>query len=219
MRAMSPTSEELRHQFVALSEGAAPQPGCPEPESLYDAARGGLPAAEVSGIIDHTSRCFVCAETWRLARELDTEGLLAKKAASRSTGFTSMTWLAAAAAITLAVSAGLFMLPLREETAPVMREGEEPTIHSLVPATEALSRSACVLTWSAVEAGARYSLQVGTQDLTFVAQARDLDQPRYTVPAKDLEKLPAEAILYWRVEATLPDGRRIASVTFINRLQ
>lgn len=219
MKEMSPTAEQLRQVFVALSDDAAPQPDCPEPGRIWDAAHGKLDAAEAAGTIDHTSRCFVCAETWRLAHEMDTGGLLARKAAGRQTGFTSMMWLAAAAAVTLTVGVGLFVAPARKDSTPVMREGEETAIQSLVPESEALPRAACVLRWTAAETGARYNVQVGTGDLTPVAQAGNLDRPEFTVPFESLEKISSGAPLLWRVEAILPDGSRIASATFISRLQ
>jgi hypothetical protein len=101
----------------------------------------------------------------------------------------------------------------------VMRAGEEIAIRSLVPESAPLPREACVLKWSEPAGGARYTVRVGTEDLSPVARAENLDRAEYTVPAKDLERIPPASVLVWRVEAVLPDGRRIASPGFRNRLE
>ncbi len=59
---------------------------------------------------------------------------------------------------------------------------------------------------------------VSDADLEVLAQAGDLTQARFLVPADALAGLVSGAELYWQVEAVLPDGSSRTSRTFINRL-
>jgi hypothetical protein len=62
-------------------------------------------------------------------------------------------------------------------------------------------------------------VHVTDEDLNGVADGQDLDSEQFIVPEKALGALPTGARLLWRVEAFLPDGRRRASPTFVNRLE
>jgi hypothetical protein len=119
----------------------------------------------------------------------------------------------------LLLTAGLVVILRRGAPPVVMRAGEEVAIRSLVPESAPLPREACVLRWSEPAGGARYTVRVGTDDLSPIALGENLDQTEYRVQAKDLEKVPPGAVIVWRVEAVLPDGRRIASPGFRNRLE
>jgi hypothetical protein len=214
--------EDLKAAFASLSESAAGGPDCPSPGEIWESARGGASPARASAVVDHTSRCFACAEAWRLAgefggRTVPESGSAGSTPASRAPGF--RTWTALAAAVLL-VTAGFGVVILRRGAPPVvMRAGEEVAIRSLASESAPLSREACVLKWSEPAAGARYTVRVGTEDLTPIANAENLDRPEYTVPAKDLGKVPPGSVIVWRVEAVLPDGRRIASPGFRNRVE
>lgn len=213
---------DLKTAFAALSESAGGGPDCPPPEAIWDAVTGVATPARAAAIVDHTSRCFACAEAWRLAREFGAQSIPAPGSAgstpaARIQGLRAWTVLAAAV---VTVVAGLGVVILRRSAPPVvMRAGEEVAIVSLVPEAIPLRREECILTWSEPAAGARYTVRVGTEDLSPVALADRLDRAEYTISAKDLEKLPAGSVLVWRVEAVLPDGHRITSTGFRNRLE
>ena len=217
-----PLPEDLRDTFAALSLSAVPRPDCPAPEAIWEAATGAAPAASAAAVVEHTSGCFACAEAWRLARAVADTAIAAPGStgsAPSSGAFGGRTWILLAAAV-VTVTAGLGVLTLRRSEAPVvMRAGEEVAIRSLVDESTPLARAHCVLKWSEPAPGARYTVRVGTEDLAPVAHVADLDRAEYTVPAQDLEKLPAGSVLVWRVEAVLPDGRRIDSPGFRNRLE
>ena len=214
--------EDLKTAFASLSESATGGPDCPTPEAIWDAVTGGSTSGDAATIADHTSRCFACAEAWRLAREFcgATGAEPGSEGAAPAPGVPGIrTWTALAAA-GVVLAAGLGLLMIRQGSPPaVMRAGEEVAIVSLVAETTPLSREACVLRWSEPGAGARYTVRVGTEDLSPVAHAENLDRPEYTVEAKDLEKVPPGAAIIWRVEAALPDGRRLASPGFRNRVE
>jgi len=220
-----PSLEDLRAAFTSLSANAAPGPDCPAPDSIWEALRGGMSARSTAVIVEHTSRCHACAEAWRLGREFAGQKRADAGAVARATAFPFRApaygvWagLAAAALLLIVVGIGVVMPPPGQQP-EVTRAGEEKTIQSLVEGSAPLLRDACVLKWSAPAAEARYTLRVGTQDLTPIASLQNLERPEYQVPIKNLEKLPPGATIVWRVEAILPDGRRIASQAFMNRIE
>jgi hypothetical protein len=56
-------------------------------------------------------------------------------------------------------------------------------------------------------------------DLEPVASARGLDTPEYLVPVDALSRVPPGGTIAWTVEARLPDGRRLRSGGFLNRVE
>ncbi len=226
-RDMERETERLRRGFAA--DRGAPRPAdCPPPESIWRAARGELGARDVREVVAHVAACGECAEAWRLARafaeEADGEEGAAEPVApaGRRPVLHLGQWAAAAAAVLALVAAGLWWSgrPGEVGQAPVYRgEGGEVTIRSQVPEGRALPRDHAELAWSGAPAGSTYDLSVSTEDLRTLDQAEDLEEPRYTVPAKALDGLAAGAKVLWRVEAHLPDGRTVASPTFVTEME
>ena len=60
---------------------------------------------------------------------------------------------------------------------------------------------------------------MATEDLRVIAEARDLDAAEYTVPTEALVDLPSGSRIVWQVHANLPDGRRLASRSFVQSLE
>ena len=214
-----PEVERLRAAFAAPA-GPAPEPdACPAPERIWAAVRGELSASEVREVIDHTIACPACAEDWRLAAALDrkvADGTAQARTSSPSRSALGRPWLSAVAAVLVL---GFVLVPVlrHDDPAPIYR-GEDEAIQSALPAGEALPREEAVLRWTG-PAGAVYDVQVTTEDLRVVATAGGLETPELRVPAEALRDLPSGAALLWRVEATLPDGAEMASVTFSNSLR
>jgi hypothetical protein len=207
--------EDLRATFASLSESAVGGPECPSPEEIWESATGGGDRVRASTVVDHTSRCFACAESWRLARAFSGQPISSPAAGNPG----RRTWTALIAAVVV-LSGGIGVVMLRRGVPPdAMRAGEEVTIRSLVPESSPLPREACVLRWSEPIGGARYTVRVGTEDLSAIALAENLDRAEYRVLEKDLEMIPSGSAIVWRVEAVLPDGRRIASPGFRNRVE
>jgi hypothetical protein len=222
MRETSLPSEELRQAFAALSASAVAGPDCPSPDAIWEAVRGEASASAAATVVEHTSRCFVCAEAWRLGHEFAGQILPELAAGSSARAFRAPMfgiWASLAAAALLVVAAIGLMLPGRLHQPIVTRAGEESVIVSLVPETTPLPRDAFLLRWSKLADNARYSIRVGTEDLTSIAFQQNLLQPEYQVPSKSLEEIPPGATIIWRVEADLPDGRHMASATFKNKLE
>jgi hypothetical protein len=217
--------ERLRAALRALAEGARPGEKCPPPERLWATLRAELPVDERREVIDHMASCPSCAEAWRLAVEIHPGPLPAAAPERRSWPASlfaapSSVPLAAAAALVVAIGAGLFVL--RESgppSKPGYREAGPSAIRSLVPEGESLPRDAFRLRWSPGPEGARYDVRVTSESLDTVASARGLTEPSYLVPESALASLPAGTRLLWQVQARLPDGERRDSPTFITSLR
>lgn len=226
--------DDLRRAFAAGAEWApaAGAEACPPAERLWSAAAGELPPEERRAVIDHSSRCAACAEDFRVAagmvRAAGAAPASTQPAASAGGGVVvagpwlarpQSRWLLSSVAATFflaAIFAGLFGRFGGEVAPPVYRGGENDIVSLLGPAAW-LPREAATLRWQG-PAGARYEITVTTADLEPVAAAGDLVAGSYTLPPAQLAALPAETLLLWRVEAVLPDGRRLASPTFEARL-
>jgi hypothetical protein len=208
------SDDELRRAWAKAAERAAPRPDCPSPERIFDAVRGELGPAGASSLLEHVAGCASCAEDWRLAREVSEALPAAEPALARRPWLGGWAALPAAAAVLLAAAAALLV----PRVAPY-REAAPLAIHSLLDEARPLQRSACLLRWSAGPAGTRYDVLVGTPDLTPLLSERGLPVSELRVPERALARLPAGARLLWRVEALLPDGARVASPTFVSRIE
>jgi hypothetical protein len=180
-----------------------------------------LTAAEVGVVIDHFIACPSCAADWRAAKgwESDVE-TPAEPEALRDARRPVVRWagLAAAAAIFLVGVVAVYQFVAAVPSGPVSRTADE-TIRSLVPEEDVLPRDAAVLRWTPVGEDAVYSVEIGKIDLTTLASARELGETEFTVPPRALESVEAGESIVWQVEAQLPDGRRIASEAFLNRIE
>lgn len=213
----------LRRAFASLA-GTAPAatPGtCPEPERIYDAVRGELPPDELRRIVEHLADCPDCAEAWRLAAAFEEEGGVPAPAASPQP-FPRL--VAVAATVLVAVlAAGLWWTTVQTPEAPVYRAAGDAAVVSLLSEGEPLDRDEPVLRWEVAPPGApegtTYDVLVTTADLDLVSEASELAEARYEIPAEALAGLPSGAELLWRVEAVTPEGRRIASPTFVTQIE
>lgn len=204
---MGAMSEELRRAWRERPVGE-----CERTERVWGAVDGSLSVGERRELAEHAIGCAACAEAWRLAAALTSEASTRRRPA----------WhlIAAATLVAAAGLAGWGLLGTSQSPAPVVeRDSAVVTIESLLEEEAALPREAFELVWSGAPAGSHYDVEVGTTDLRVVARATALETPRFTVPAEDLAELPAGARIAWRVVATLPDGRRVESLTFINRIR
>ena len=211
------SQEELRRGFAALSVRAVPGDSCPPAEAIWDALRGEASTSQTESIVTHTAECHTCAEAWRLGRAFAGPG---NATAVRPLPRRRRPWTVLALAASLVIVAGIVLQRVVRNPEPITtRSGEESAIRSLVPESEALHRQACRLRWSEAGPEARYVVRVGGADLSMIDTSPSLDKPEYVVPGKSLEKIPSGAMIVWRVEASLPDGRKMASPAFKNRVE
>lgn len=117
--------------------------------------------------------------------------------------------LAAAAVIVVAV----LTIPTRPPPDPLRAPGGI-AIASELPAGKPLARDGCVLRWSGGPPGTLYAVEVAREDLTVLLRAEAVEESEYRIPENVLASLPPGATLFWRVEAVLPDAKRIESPVF-----
>lgn len=223
---MSPESsvvERLRAAFAADDRGPEAGGTCPEPGELWDALHGLLEAEPARRIVQHLARCPSCAAEWRVGMTGGTSELAAKAAADRPAATRGrrrvLVGIAGAAAIAAGLAVVVIAPGLWQAERPAGFRGAEGAIRSLVPEDRALPREACVLRWSEVSPQARYSVHVTLPTLEPLVEAHGLELAEYTVPAGALAGLPPGATLVWRVEARLPDGGRVPSPAFVQRIE
>jgi anti-sigma factor RsiW len=214
----------LRRAFASLAGTASTEaPGsCPEPERIYDAVRGKLPPGELREVVEHLADCPACAEAWRLAAAFEEEAGAAVPATMAARPFPRLVAVAASVLVAL-LAVGVWWTAYRApEEVPVYRAAGDAEIVSLLPDGQALDREHPVLRWQVAPPGApdgtTYDVLVTTADLEAVAEASELEEPRFELPADALEDLPAGTELLWRVVATTPEGRRFTSPTFVTPL-
>jgi hypothetical protein len=175
--------------------------GCPSPDALRSVAERTGGEVKRLTLMEHVAGCSDCQ------RELALLGQVAgTRPAARRTLVprVPVRWLAAAAAIVLAVVGGR-ALATRGPVAPVMR-GDQPAVTLLAPAGSTQATPAPVFVWSSVERATRYEVEVLGPDAELVASAMVRD----TVMAAPDDLEPG--IRYrWRVTALRADGTRVES--------
>jgi Putative zinc-finger len=219
---MRVTDDDLKD---LLPERPGSRQACPPPEALGAAAAGALPDAEREAVIEHVARCRECAEEVRLVAPLGpwAEAAAAQlqpravpvAAPARAWWRPWPVWAAAAVAL-LALP---FVVRLQRDSTPAaMRAQEGTAIRSLLPEAAPVPRARCLLRWTDLGPGARYSVSVLTKDLRPLASADGLERPEYAVAPDALGTVPSGSEIVWSVEARWPDGRRRASPMFVTRL-
>jgi len=213
-----PVLERLRAAWRERSEATAASPDCAAPERVWSAVRGEAPREEARRLLLHAAGCAACGTAVRLAREIGTAsgGIAATPARA---GLPWYGWAAAAAAAAALLSLPLWLPSEEQPDAAAYRDQGAETIRSLLPDGEAMPRDGFVLRWTPGPPGTRYSVRVTQADLTPVASTQALEGPEWHVPEEALAGLAGGSVLFWRVEAHLPDGGESASEAFRARLR
>ena len=193
-------------------------------ERIWLAVSGVLPPEERRELVERTATDPACAEAWRVAHEMWQASQAAAAAAvapaavapARAIRWTSP-WLAAAAVLLLGT---VGLVTLRYQTAgDEFRASPGYVVESLVPADVALPRDGFRLRWTPGPEGSRYEVRLTTEDLRVLATAVGLAAPELVVEPASLSSLPSGASVLWQVDASLPNGERVTSSTFITRLE
>ena len=229
---MSPTPRERQ----MADEVRARLFGCPPAEELQAWQEGSLPAGRRAAVDSHLASCAPCTAAIAFLSSAGTEEPPGWPPLPAQVGRRSEERIEAVIAgasrspwgwrITLGAAAALALvafLTIRQREGrpaePAYREAAEAGIRSLVPEDAPLSRSGCVLRWAGAPPGTRYDVTVLSDALVVLARGQGLTAPRWQVPEDALAGLAPGATLLWQVEARLPDGGRVASVTFLSRLE
>jgi hypothetical protein len=212
---IGPTVDEIRRALAEAADAGLRAEGCPETTRIWEAQAGTLSVFETRAVVEHTTRCPVCAETWRVAHGL---GAVADESVRRSRPWLQPL-LAAAAAIVIALGVWVVFPPGVEKRSPVLREGRVEPIRALVDPDRPISRDAFRLSWSPVADGTVYVVRVTTESFEPIYTSDALPQTGCVVPSSVLGHLAPGTRLMWQVEAVRIDGRRITSDTFFSLLE
>jgi hypothetical protein len=209
----------LAEHLRAGASDARPREDCPAPERIWAAVRLELPPDERLAILDHTVECPACAESWRLAAEMQRDeprGEDTGAGAAPSRRHVIFRRVAAIAALVV-IGFGALWVSRRPASEPVSREPSSVTTASQT--AESQPRDDFWLRWTAGPAGSTYDVLVTTSDLTPIAEAHSLTAPEYRVPAERLGPVTPGASVLWRVVVHAPDGSSRASATFESRVR
>jgi hypothetical protein len=212
--------DSVRRDFAALDDRESARTACPAPEAIWGAVHAAASAREARAIAEHVAACPSCAADWRLAMRAPDRPVAAEVAtAERSRRlFPRLVPLAAVSAAALLAAVALFVVR-QGQAPPSYRMPERAQIGSLLADGAALNADRFILQWSPGPEGTRYAVRVSTRQLTRLAGAEALVEPRYQVPREALSRLGHGDVVLWQVEAILPDGRRLASGTFTVRVE
>jgi len=208
--------ERLRDAFGGRP---APRPACgADPQAIWRAIQGEAGERETRDLLAHAVHCADCDLAWRLGREL---GAALGPAPQRPAEIVHLRRWTAVGAIALAAAAAVLLLPVfprQRAPGPSFREEPAESVSSLVPQGP-LRRDRFLLRWAALAPGTLYSLSVARPDLTQLYSANGIEASEHQVPAQALAGVPAGGEVLWRVEARLPDGRRLSSRAFSARVE
>jgi hypothetical protein len=210
-----PTVDDIRKALAEAADADLRAEGCPDTERIWEAQAGTLTVFETRTVVEHTTRCPVCAETWRVAHGLGAAG---EQSIPRGRPWLRQL-LAAAAAIVIALGVWVLFPPGVEQAPPVMREGRVEPIRALVGPDRAMPRDTFRLAWSPVADGTVYVVRVTTESFEPIYTSDASQRAECVVPSSALGHLAPGTRLLWQVEAVRLDGRRITSETFFSLLE
>jgi hypothetical protein len=195
-------------------------------ERIWIAVSGSLPPDERREIVDRTATDPAYAEAWRVAHALwvAAEAADGAEAAASPVGVRGSSrksvpgWFAAAAVVVLTAALGV-VLPVNRQPADEYRATPTYAPLSRLPANAVLPRNDVRLRWTPGPDGTRYLVRVTTEDLDVVATASDVSEPELRLEPALLAGRPANAVVLWQVEASLPTGERVTSQTFVIRIR
>lgn len=204
--------EELKQAFQALGETSREELSSADLDEVWRAASGELPAVERRALVDRMATDPALAESWRVAQDL-------YRAATPMRALTParswrVSWMRAAAVLLVAAGVGLILQLSRTTVEDTFRDAPTYAVESLLPPEATLPRNAFRLRWTAAPEGSRYHVRVTTEDLTVLTTVADLTAPEVGVSGDVLSAVAPGSLVFWQVDAMLPDGRTVSSPTF-----
>lgn len=210
---MNPQQEEfekLSRAWTARDQSSAHEQH-PGAEELYEAASGNLARERRLEIIDHVAKCAECTQAWKIALEVG--------AREAKVSVAQRPWrFAMAASVILAVGLVTYLVVPFDQGTPQYRDAVDP-VAPVTAIGSTLPRDQFVLRWSAGAAGTTYLVRLSTADLASLLVKSDITATELQVPSSVLANVKAGEELLWQVEAQLPDGRRVASQTYVVRVE
>jgi hypothetical protein len=191
---------------------------CPSDEAIFEAATGGADADQRRRVIEHIALCGACAQSWRLAAELEHARPGVARAEHRFGHNRRPGNLALAAAATVVAAIGIvWLLPQFDPGTPppgngsVLRGVEEDRFNLAGPDVFRPG-DGIVLSWRALEGAKEYRVSIFDEHLeTLFAQT--VTTARLALPGDALDAAADGDTVYWFVQAEMADGSRHRSET------
>jgi hypothetical protein len=210
--------DRLRRAFTTVDATGTSEEPAVETERIWRAVRGEVPTARIEEMVDIASRSPETAAAWRLAAELSHEYDAANDAVvvpiRRRRPIRWAIGLAAAAVVVIGLALPLFR-SFSPDPTPAYRTTNEIEITSDLQPDQGLPRDAFELRWSSTGVGSLYEIVLTDAHLMVLDRASFLEESTYVVPAAALSDLAEGAEVWWKIDATRPDGTQTSSPTFV----
>ncbi len=200
---------DLAELYRRGTEPGAGRVGCLSAEEVSEAAAGRDRAAREKAAA-HAIECAACAEELRLALELEPWARRAGQAADAASRPRALPgWLPAAAALLLALGAGLWLRSGKTARDADARRGPAETPAATSPAEgEVLPAAPAALSWAAIPGAKAYSVELFDAESTLIWSSGRLPVPRVELPAGIRARLAAGGDFLWRATAFEESERR-----------
>jgi len=208
MNAVGDPTRRLERAFREPAAGAASVGTCPSPEVIRAAVTLEGSVARRRSTLAHVAICPACTVAWDTLREFHDSA-----PAARPSGLGVWGSLAAAAALAFA----FWLVPqtgIEQGADAEWRAGSSRFDWSGSVGETRLTADSTTLRWAPGPVGTRFELRVTDATLRPFARAVALELPEYSLSAESLTGLEAGSVLFWQVDAILPDGSRVVSPTF-----
>ena len=214
--------ERLRQAFTALAEAPGSDDRSHDPGRIWQAVRGDLQTSEIEELADQAGRSADTASAWRLAaelsREFDSQGDQSVVPINRRRPVRWALGLAAAAVVLIGLAFPLYHSFSPDRT-PTFRAIDDFEIASELATGTALDRNAFELRWTPTGEDSLYEIVITDSGLAVLDRASFLEEPRYLVSSAVLAGLKNGEEVWWKIDATRPDGTRVSSPTFVTMVR
>ena len=214
--------ERLRRAFASTETDRSSDDRAVDPDRIWRAVRGELSAAEIEEMADGASRSPDTAAAWRLAAELSRElDGVRREVVVPIDRRRPIRWafgLAAAAVVVVGLALPL-VRSLAPDPTPTYRAADRLEIANELAPDQAQPRDVFELRWTPTGEGSLYEIVLTDADLKVLDRASFLEEASYLVAAEALTDLVEGDEVWWKIDATQPDGNRISSPTFVTRVR
>jgi hypothetical protein len=174
---------------------------CPSADELFQLVSNSGDAQKRTKIAAHLETCSDCSQEFKMARELSQN---LAKSTPHVNFWQRSEWrsLLAAAAILLALTAGILVTKRTSITsAPPVERGEPSVDFKTQPADgEQLNAAPAQLKWTAIPGVQNYRVVLLNYESAEIANSGFINSAEYSLPQEVRNKLLSGQIYYWRIE-------------------
>jgi len=215
-----PSNESLEQAWRADYEPYADGQECPSDAEIFEAVTQGVDIEHRRSIVEHTAICGACAQSWRIAAEIERArpGIIQADDQFQARWRRPVPWAVAAAAVSIMAIGVVWMLPQIDPGTPppgdvsVLRGNDVEGFGINAPDEVTISGEPPVLSWQAVDNAREYHVRIVDDELNPV-YAATVETNRLKLPTEALYDSDDGQTIYWYVLAMLTDGAQRRSET------